>query len=448
MKKLLLPLLTLFIANNSVTAQTSEFNKWSVELNGGANKALHNWGEGYSAPYNFLHADAGVRFMINSKFGLKASFGYDNLKNGDSSKSFKTDIYRYNLEGVINVGRVLSFEEWTNTIGILLHAGAGYTTFNFGNFPDRNDDAVNIMVGLTPQIRLSNRIALTLDVTAINNFKQKYTWDGSVRPNDDLKASGTVEVDGEKGSVNISVPDPSKKFLKHLNPILNTSVGVTFYLGNKPTHADWYVNKKDNTEIVEMQNELEEIQNKYNALEEKLRDSDNDGTPDYLDNCISVPGPIENRGCPWPDRDNDGTPDHLDECPDVAGPKSNHGCPVMEKKDVDQMNSYAKTILFNTNQSTFQSQSFLVLDNIVKKMKEFPNSKFDINGYTDTTGNNKINLPLSDARANAVKDYLIKNGIKADRLTAKGFGSADPIDSNKTAEGRANNRRTEIVLKK
>lgn len=448
MKKLLLPLLTLFIANNTVTAQTSAYNKWSIELNGGANKALHNWGEGYVAPYNFLHADAGVRFMINNKFGFKASFGYDHLKNGKDSKSFKTDIYRYNLEGVVNVGRILSFEEWTNTIGILFHAGAGYSTFDFGNYPNKKDNAVNVMVGLTPQIRLSNRIALTLDFTAINNFKQAYTWDGSDRPNSDLNATGTVVVDNETGSVNISVPDPSKKFTNQLNPLLNTSIGVTFYLGNKPTHADWYVNNTENFEILELQNELEEIQNKYNTLEEKMRDTDNDGTPDYLDNCINVPGPIENRGCPWPDRDKDGTPDHLDQCPDIAGPKSNHGCPVMEKKDVDQLNSYAKTILFNTNQSTFQTQSFLVLDNIVAKMKEFPNTKFEINGYTDNTGNDKINIPLSDARANAVKDYLVKNGINSDRLTAKGFGSADPIDSNKTAEGRANNRRTEIVLKK
>ena len=388
--------------------------------------------------------------MVNTKFGLKASFGYDNIKNGDESKSFKTDIYRYNLEAVVNLGRVLSFEDWTKTIGLLVHGGGGVSTFKFGNFPDRKDNAITLMAGITPQVRLSNRIALTLDITALNNFSQAYTWDGSVRPNKDLNASGTVKVDDESGTVNIKVPDPSQKFLKHLNPMLNTTIGVTFYLGNKPSHADWYVpnTDKDNSEITELQNELEELQNKLSNVDERLKDSDNDGTPDYLDKCINVPGPIENRGCPWSDKDNDGTPDHLDQCPDVAGPKSNHGCPEMAKEDVDQMNGYARTILFNTNQSTFQSQSFLVLENIAKKMKEFPNTKFDIKGYTDSTGNAKINIPLSDARANAVKDYLVKNGVAADRLTAKGYGDANPIDSNKTAQGRANNRRTEIVVVK
>ena len=71
---------------------------------------------------------------------------------------------------------------------------------------------------------------------------------------------------------------------------------------------------------------------------------------------------------------------------------------------------------------------------------------FSIEGYTDSTGNVKSNQLLSERRANAVADYLIANGINSDRLTAKGFGVENPIDSNKTAAGRANNRRVEIKL--
>ncbi|MHC5354466.1 OmpA family protein [Myroides sp. LJL115] len=177
-------------------------------------------------------------------------------------------------------------------------------------------------------------------------------------------------------------------------------------------------------------------------------DTDGDGIPDNLDECPEVPGPAENKGCPWPDTDGDGIPDYLDECPDVAGPASNNGCPEIKEEHVKQLNEYGKTILFNTGKYTFQNSSYAVLDNIAKIMQEYPTSKFHIAGYTDSTGNDKINIPLSDNRANAVKVYLIEKGIDASRLTSKGYGSQDPIASNKTVTGRELNRRVEIQLVK
>lgn len=177
-------------------------------------------------------------------------------------------------------------------------------------------------------------------------------------------------------------------------------------------------------------------------------DTDGDGIPDSEDKCPNEAGPKENNGCPWPDTDKDGVPDNIDECPEVAGPASNKGCPEVKEEQVKQLNEYGKTILFNSGKATFKETSFQVLDNIVKVIKEFPTAKFAIEGHTDSTGNDKINNPLSADRAAAVKDYLISKGVKAENLSSEGFGSSRPIDSNKTAKGRANNRRTEIRLVK
>ena len=80
--------------------------------------------------------------------------------------------------------------------------------------------------------------------------------------------------------------------------------------------------------------------------------------------------------------------------------------------------------------------------------KEYPTAKFDLGGHTDSAGSAKNNQKLSENRVNAVRDWFIANGIKADRLTATGFGEVNPIDSNRTRAGRANNRRVEVKLAK
>jgi len=86
------------------------------------------------------------------------------------------------------------------------------------------------------------------------------------------------------------------------------------------------------------------------------------------------------------------------------------------------------------------------LDEMVAIMNEFPQAEFAVRGYTDTTGSVSGNLKLSEKRANAVRNYFVKKGIDASRLTAKGYGQADPIDTNKTRAGRKNNRRVEVKV--
>jgi len=106
----------------------------------------------------------------------------------------------------------------------------------------------------------------------------------------------------------------------------------------------------------------------------------------------------------------------------------------------------AMIIHFINNHSSFNSGITLKLDAIVSVMKNFAETKFSIYGYTDSIGSSKYNLWLSKRRASAAKNYLVKHGISASRIITKGFGESNPVGSNKTAVGRANNRRVEIKV--
>jgi outer membrane protein OmpA-like peptidoglycan-associated protein len=173
-------------------------------------------------------------------------------------------------------------------------------------------------------------------------------------------------------------------------------------------------------------------------------DTDGDGTTDKADKCPTVKGPKENSGCPWPDTDGDSVLDKDDKCPSVKGTVANNGCPEVSEEAINTLNGYAKTILFNSAKSSFQKQTLPVLVSIAAILKENPLAKFGITGHTDNIGKSDFNLKLSKERAEAVKNYLISNGVASDRLTSDGFGDSQPIDDNKTSKGRANNRRVEV----
>ena len=176
-------------------------------------------------------------------------------------------------------------------------------------------------------------------------------------------------------------------------------------------------------------------------------DTDKDGLADKDDKCPTVAGPKSNGGCPVLDGDNDGVADKDDDCPSVAGPASNKGCPEVTAEVVENIKIQAKSVYFNSGKSTFKTgdaETIASLEAIKQILKNYPNAKWSIEGHTDSTGSDKLNLKLSQDRANAIQKVLIENGIKAENLTAVGFGKEKPIASNKTKEGRSQNRRTEV----
>jgi len=105
-----------------------------------------------------------------------------------------------------------------------------------------------------------------------------------------------------------------------------------------------------------------------------------------------------------------------------------------------------KNIFFDVNKSVLKTESLIELDKVVNLLVENPKLKIQVNGYTDNVGKPSDNLLLSVERSKSVNKYLESKGINTGRLTSKGFGETKPLESNTTEEGKAKNRRTEIVV--
>ncbi|MFZ4855077.1 MAG: OmpA family protein [Desulfuromonadaceae bacterium] len=175
-------------------------------------------------------------------------------------------------------------------------------------------------------------------------------------------------------------------------------------------------------------------------------DSDKDGAADYLDKCPGTPAgvSVDSIGCPL-DSDKDGVADFLDKCPGtpIGTTVDVNGCPLAAAKKYCD-NPAAIEIDFDTSKADIKAKYHTELDKTGSFLKEFPRSKGTIEGHTDSDGSEKVNMKLSQARAESVRNYIItKFGIDGSRLTAKGYGSAKPIASNKNAAGKAKNRRIE-----
>jgi len=105
-----------------------------------------------------------------------------------------------------------------------------------------------------------------------------------------------------------------------------------------------------------------------------------------------------------------------------------------------------RTLRFETGSSSLASQSREELSNLAATLKAHPDARVQISGYTDNIGSESANVELSRSRATAVKDALHSTGISTDRIQAEGYGSQQPIASNATAEGRAQNRRVVVMV--
>ena len=188
-------------------------------------------------------------------------------------------------------------------------------------------------------------------------------------------------------------------------------------------------------------------------------DNDGDGINDEKDQCPDdaedLDGFDDTDGCPDEDNDGDGIPDLKDRCPNDPETKNDFedqdGCPdVKPMRQLEQKGAklILKGVNFESGSASLTEKSYSVLDEVIDGLMEHKEVEIEIRGYTDSVGKERANQILSERRAQSVVQYLVNAGIDPDRLRAVGYGEKNPIASNGTAVGRAQNRRIEFVRSK
>ena len=449
--KISLASLALVATVGSVQAQ-DENSKWAIGfgINAVDIRTPHQFGDflkdwGGTKDLNILPAvtKLSVARYIGAGFSAEIEGSLNKIKEGFDGYSEDKSFWSANLQAKYALRRLFTTESgWFDPY---IKVGGGYTAYE-SRFDDK-EGGFKALAGGGINFWFTDHLGVNLQTGYHHGFQKNGT--------DYFQHSAGIVIKfGSKDTDKDGIPDN-----KDTCPEV---AGLKEFNGCPDTDGDGIADKDDACPQVKGPKEFngcpdtdgDGIPDKDDACPEVAGpkefngcpDTDGDGIADKDDKCPDVAGPAENGGCPWPDTDGDGVLDKDDLCPEVAGPASNKGCPEPDEKEQKQLNQYAKTILFDTGKATIKFQSAEVLNQIINVLKKYPNSRFRIEGHTDSTGKKAKNMILSQNRADAVKVYLIQGGIDAGRLESQGFGPEKPIASNKNKKGRELNRRVEINL--
>ena len=397
------------------------YNKWSIDVSAGINKPVRPvFTNAFSDTPSPFTINLGARYMFNTKAGLRAGLGYNSFNEGGAAFEFESTLYTFSLEGVLNVGNILNFNEWTRDFSILAHGGLGYGRLTSKTPVDRSfgdaDQVLSAIVGISPQVRLSDKVSLFGDFTAVGNIRQNLTFDGSV-------VNRTLR--GFDGFY------------------ITASIGVNIYLGKKEVHADWFVKESIDKE------KIDAIEERLAKVETDLIDTDQDGVADYLDrekNTVSGVA-VDTKGYAV-DTNKNGIPDELEAGLEAQYAKKSdlNGLSRGGSSDIiaKLLNEGYVNVYFQFNSTKPELYSLDAINYLIKYLSENPSKKAELIGYADEVGNPTYNQQLSEKRAKRVFDILVASGIDANRLTITGAGEDTGVTS---AEARQLVRRVTFKLK-
>ena len=356
-----------------LTNAQDSFDHWSIDLGGGMHQIGSTITPGYSA--NILgQGSLGFRYMFNEKFGVRLDLGYNSFSADENSVAdFKSNYYRASLEGVFNLGSILNFKSFTNRFNLLAHIGAGSASLNITEPTDNGGDLMYVMnIGFTPQIKLTNRLSLFVDINSLIHYNQEDNFDGG--PNTSSRES------------NIS--------------LINTSIGLNIALGKNKQSADFW-NKEIDEKV--MDSELTTLKKRLDSAEKEIA---------ILKTKESSPN-------------KDLIMTELDERY-VKKNEINKYANVVSGSNVEfiknLLNSGYINVYFDINKTKIQDGSLNSVNYLKQFMLDNPYVSAELIGYADETGTEARNKTLSQNRAKMVFDVLVAAGINPTRLSYFGGG--------------------------
>lgn len=381
----------------ALSANAQEYNKWSIDVNGGVNKPTYGFASGYTtATPSLWTANGGVRYMFNNKFGLRLGGGYETFKEKKDTPKFESNLWNVNLQAVANVGRVLSFEDWTRDLGLLLHGGVGVGQLKADSF-EKADNLGFVTLGLTPQVRLSNRITLLFDGSAYFYARQNRTFDGT--------------------------STTTKRGFQGLN--FTGTVGLQIALGRNLVHADWYSNGtttegKLEERLAKAESDVASLAKRLDDKEDKMNDRNGNRIPDEVENYLN-----EKYG-------------NLANAQKQDYTSGDSARELIEKGYIN--------VYFDYNSSAPQKSSLWAADFVANYLKQNSGASVKVLGYADELGSENYNQKLSARRAEVIKQLLVDRGVDASKLSFEGKGEDKTVNA-KAANARQLARRATFELK-
>lgn len=488
------PCLLLILSVGYVKGQGMALGAYATnsEYDGDLNGNQHHF---YQFKTKKIGAAISLQQYLNPSFNLveKISFNQLRYQSEDHQTGFDGDFYGLNVKLKYKFNNGYIFKE-DAVFAPFLVAGGGvqYITTDEYNGPNTGritdgEFAGNLAGGAGILFQLTDRLGVELGSTLNMPFNDE--WDGAENGYNDFYlqhyAGLVFKLQKAKDADGDGVPDkkdkcpdtPSSAQVDSKGcPIDTDQDSVPDYIDKCPSLAGKPTLEgcpdKDDDNVADQEDRCPDVKGLVQFA--GCPDGDNDGVEDAKDKCPDEPGLIKFDGCPDTDgdgvidgndkcaatpegvkvdatgcpidTDGDGVPDLQDRCPTSKGDPANNGCPVVKEEVKKRLNFATRGIQFETAKATLKASSYPMLDEIVSIMGEYTDYDLRMGGHTDSNGSNATNLKLSQARVDAVKEYLTRKGVDPSRIEATGYGEEQPIATNKTAAGRAQNRRVSLEL--
>ena len=407
-----------------------------------AGNDLHT--SGVEIAYQY-HLHPNFNLAIPLKFGLADYYEQDGLNIDPEKDSYLA------LDALIHA----KFFKESALFSPYVLAGIGVNIEQFKN------PSAHIPVGLGLNIRLAKHFYISLQSEYRHSFKP-------LRHNLTHGIGGLLLLNPQKWKkkkkVTIPLTDQDGDGIADNQDKCPQVAGLAMYGGCPDTDKDSTPDHKD--QCPDTPGPRDNGGCPYNS-----HDEDNDGIPDSEDRCPNLPGTAALSGCPdtdkdgiiepedecptvfglpkfrgCPDKDGDGIPEPKDKCPTEVGTLDNYGCPEIAVADQEILDFAVQAVEFETSKALLKTESYPVLGQIATIMNKYRAYHLTISGHTDSVGDSQSNKTLSEKRAKACYEYLLKKGIPANRMNYVGFGESQPIADNINMAGRQKNRRVEFTL--